>query len=100
MGPGTCLDQAWRRSPAAGWNSDIRDASMSRRSACPVSCQFLYLPPALIAQRGHCARHAQACTDLGCPAEGPGQRNHYPPQRYISFDTFPSTYRAAGGSIA
>lgn len=31
---------------------------------------------------------------------GPGLRNHYPPQRYVSFDTFLSTYRAAGGSIA
>lgn len=29
--------------------------------------------------------------------KGPGQRNHYPPQRYVSFDTFLSAYRAAGG---
>ncbi len=31
---------------------------------------------------------------------GPGQRNHYPPQRYVSFDAFLSAYRAAGGRLA
>lgn len=31
---------------------------------------------------------------------GPGQGNHYPPQRHVSFDTFLSAYREAGGSVA
>ncbi|WP_229413193.1 paar repeat-containing protein [Massilia alkalitolerans] len=32
--------------------------------------------------------------------KGPGQRNHYPPQRYVSFDRFLSAYRDAGGNVA
>lgn len=32
--------------------------------------------------------------------KGPGQRNHYPPQRHVSFDTILSAYREAGGSLA
>lgn len=31
---------------------------------------------------------------------GPGQRNHYPPQRHVSFERFLSAYRDAGGSVA
>ena len=32
--------------------------------------------------------------------KGPGQGNHYPPQRYVKFETFLATYVAAGGEIA
>ncbi|CAN7626534.1 paar repeat-containing protein [Massilia sp. LjRoot122] len=31
--------------------------------------------------------------------KGPGQANHYPPQRYVGFDSFVSTYLAAGGRL-
>ena len=32
--------------------------------------------------------------------KGPGQANHYPPQRYVKFETFLSYYRFAGGQMA
>lgn len=32
--------------------------------------------------------------------KGPGQHNHYPPQRYVSFNNFLSAYRDAGGNVA
>jgi len=32
--------------------------------------------------------------------KGPGQPNHYPPQRYLGFDRFLAAYRAAGGQGA
>ncbi|RZA36285.1 MAG: paar repeat-containing protein [Lysobacteraceae bacterium] len=31
---------------------------------------------------------------------GPGQANHYPPQRYVKFETFRSSYLSAGGQAA
>ncbi|MEX5745782.1 paar repeat-containing protein [Massilia sp. X63] len=31
--------------------------------------------------------------------KGPGQANHYPPQPYIEFDSFLTTYLAAGGRL-
>jgi len=32
--------------------------------------------------------------------KGPGQRNHYPPQRYLPFEKFLSAYVSAGGEVA
>lgn len=32
--------------------------------------------------------------------KGPGQANHYPPQRYVKFEKFVSTYLSAGGQVA
>jgi muramidase (phage lysozyme) len=31
--------------------------------------------------------------------KGPGQANHYPPQRYVEFDSFLATYLSAGGRV-
>ena len=32
--------------------------------------------------------------------KGPGEGNHYPHQRHVSFDTFLEAYREAGGQVA
>lgn len=39
-----------------------------------------------------------ACTWAALP-KGPGLANHYPPQRYVGFDTFLRSYLRAGGRL-
>lgn len=32
-------------------------------------------------------------------SKGPGQKNHYPPQRYVKFENFLTSYLSAGGTL-
>jgi hypothetical protein len=40
----------------------------------------------------------KAATRWAALPEGPGKKNHYPPQHYVEYPEFLSSYKSAGGT--